>query len=350
MSLAVTHVHLVVRRHVDLGRTRSIDVSTLLSRPSPARHLRTRSRRTPDDRAPHRPAPPLPARAPSGARASGRSATASRSTRTSSPRRTTTRSTCAARILHTYSRRGFDSIDPADLRGRFRWMGLYTQRAPGFDGGKTAMLAEEELDDRFFMMRVRSDGAPARRRGRAGPGQRRRRLRPRHRRRHRPREHPVPLDPHRGRARRSGSASRPPASPPSRRAVTLRARSWAPRVAGVAADEIIDGTRRAGGDQPPLHRRPRVLQPAAQVQDRADRPPLATTSPPRPTTSPSSAPCTPSTAPASTCGSAAGCRPTRCWPRSWACGSRSTRSPTPGPGSLRSSATTATAGCARGPG
>lgn len=64
-----------------------------------------------------------------------------------------------ARIVHTYSRRGFDSIDPADLRGRFRWMGLYTQRAPGFDGGKTAQLEEEELDDRFFMMRVRTDGA-----------------------------------------------------------------------------------------------------------------------------------------------------------------------------------------------
>ncbi len=63
------------------------------------------------------------------------------------------------RILGIYSKRGFDSIDPADLRGRFRWMGLYTQRAPGFDGGKTAMLEEEELDDRFFMMRVRTDGA-----------------------------------------------------------------------------------------------------------------------------------------------------------------------------------------------
>jgi sulfite reductase (ferredoxin) len=62
------------------------------------------------------------------------------------------------RILHVYSKRGFASIDPADLRGRFRWMGLYTQRAPGFDGGKTAMLEEEELDDEFFMMRVRSDG------------------------------------------------------------------------------------------------------------------------------------------------------------------------------------------------
>lgn len=63
------------------------------------------------------------------------------------------------RILHIYSKRGFASIDPADLRGRFRWMGLYTQRAPGFDGGKTALLEEEELDDEFFMMRVRSDGA-----------------------------------------------------------------------------------------------------------------------------------------------------------------------------------------------
>jgi sulfite reductase (ferredoxin) len=63
-----------------------------------------------------------------------------------------------ARIENIYSRRGFDSIDPADLRGRFRWMGLYTQRAPGFDGGKTAMLSEEELDDRYFMMRVRTDG------------------------------------------------------------------------------------------------------------------------------------------------------------------------------------------------
>src|SRR3954471_17289052 len=54
------------------------------------------------------------------------------------------------RILHIYSKRGFDSIDPADLRGRFRWMGLYTQRKPGIDGGKTASLGEEELDDTSF--------------------------------------------------------------------------------------------------------------------------------------------------------------------------------------------------------
>ena len=63
-----------------------------------------------------------------------------------------------ARIEHTYARNGFASIDPADLRGRFRWWGLYTQRKPGIDGGRTATLAPEELDDEFFMLRVRVDG------------------------------------------------------------------------------------------------------------------------------------------------------------------------------------------------
>jgi len=62
------------------------------------------------------------------------------------------------RIIDVYSRYGFDSIDPADLRGRFRWYGLYTQRRPGIDGGKTAVLEPEELDDRYFMLRVRIDG------------------------------------------------------------------------------------------------------------------------------------------------------------------------------------------------
>ncbi|HEY3556846.1 MAG TPA: nitrite/sulfite reductase, partial [Kribbella sp.] len=63
-----------------------------------------------------------------------------------------------ARIENVYAHRGFDSIDPADLRGRFRWWGLYTQRKPGIDGGKTATLEPEELDDRYFMMRVRVEG------------------------------------------------------------------------------------------------------------------------------------------------------------------------------------------------
>lgn len=62
------------------------------------------------------------------------------------------------RIETIYSKRGFDSIDPNDLRGRMRWWGLYTQRKPGIDGGKTAILEPEELDDEYFMLRVRIDG------------------------------------------------------------------------------------------------------------------------------------------------------------------------------------------------
>ncbi|GCD33985.1 sulfite reductase [Streptomyces chrestomyceticus JCM 4735] len=62
------------------------------------------------------------------------------------------------RIETIYAKRGFDSIDPNDLRGRMRWWGLYTQRKPGIDGGKTAVLEPEELDDTHFMLRVRIDG------------------------------------------------------------------------------------------------------------------------------------------------------------------------------------------------
>lgn len=62
------------------------------------------------------------------------------------------------RIIEIYSKRGFDSIAPDDLNGRFRWMGLYTQRKQGHDGEKTATLTTEELQDEFFMMRIRTDG------------------------------------------------------------------------------------------------------------------------------------------------------------------------------------------------
>ncbi|GAA2413202.1 sulfite reductase SirA [Streptomyces glaucosporus] len=62
------------------------------------------------------------------------------------------------RIETIYSRTGFASIDPNDLRGRMRWWGLYTQRRPGIDGGRTAVLEPEELEDEYFMMRVRVDG------------------------------------------------------------------------------------------------------------------------------------------------------------------------------------------------
>jgi sulfite reductase (ferredoxin) len=47
------------------------------------------------------------------------------------------------RIVNVYAKQGFGSIDPADLSGRFRWYGLYTQR-PEEDGK--------------FMMRVRVPG------------------------------------------------------------------------------------------------------------------------------------------------------------------------------------------------
>src|SRR3989337_233997 len=63
-----------------------------------------------------------------------------------------------ARIENIYAHRGFGSIDPQDLRGRFRWWGLYTQRKPGIDGGRTAVLEPHELDDEYFMLRIRVDG------------------------------------------------------------------------------------------------------------------------------------------------------------------------------------------------
>src|SRR2546429_9465939 len=62
------------------------------------------------------------------------------------------------RIINRYAHLGFDSIDPADLRGRFRWWGLYTQRRPGIGGGKTGSLDDADIEDAFFMMRVRIPG------------------------------------------------------------------------------------------------------------------------------------------------------------------------------------------------
>jgi sulfite reductase (ferredoxin) len=62
------------------------------------------------------------------------------------------------RIINRYAQQGFGSIDPTDLRGRFRWWGLYTQRKPGIEGGRTGALDDAEIEDSYFMMRVRIPG------------------------------------------------------------------------------------------------------------------------------------------------------------------------------------------------
>ncbi|MFF0541947.1 nitrite/sulfite reductase [Nocardia thailandica] len=63
-----------------------------------------------------------------------------------------------ARIENIYAKGGFDSIDKADLRGRFRWWGLYTQREEGYDGTFTGDENIDLLEAKYFMMRVRCDG------------------------------------------------------------------------------------------------------------------------------------------------------------------------------------------------
>ncbi|OBI97834.1 sulfite reductase [Mycobacterium alsense] len=62
------------------------------------------------------------------------------------------------RIENVYAKGGFDSIDKADLRGRFRWWGLYTQREQGYDGSFTGDENADLLEAKYFMMRVRCDG------------------------------------------------------------------------------------------------------------------------------------------------------------------------------------------------
>jgi sulfite reductase (ferredoxin) len=62
------------------------------------------------------------------------------------------------RILNVHAKNGFDSIDKSDLRGRFRWMGLYTQREQGYDGTWTGDENIDTIEAKYFMMRVRSDG------------------------------------------------------------------------------------------------------------------------------------------------------------------------------------------------
>ncbi len=62
------------------------------------------------------------------------------------------------RIERIYAQQGFRSITKQDLRSRMRWWGLYTQRRQGVPGGATGGAEPEELEDEFFMMRIRISG------------------------------------------------------------------------------------------------------------------------------------------------------------------------------------------------
>jgi len=63
-----------------------------------------------------------------------------------------------ARVENEYSKTGFYSIPEDDLRGRLRWWGIYSQRKPGTTGTDTSQMSIEELEAPYFMLRVRSDG------------------------------------------------------------------------------------------------------------------------------------------------------------------------------------------------
>lgn len=62
------------------------------------------------------------------------------------------------RVIDIYSKQGFASIPAEDLAPRFKWLGLYTQRKQNLGGEMTSVLENSELQDEFFMMRVRFDG------------------------------------------------------------------------------------------------------------------------------------------------------------------------------------------------
>jgi sulfite reductase (ferredoxin) len=62
------------------------------------------------------------------------------------------------RIDRIFAPGGFRSIGKQDLRSRLRWWGLYTQRKQGVPGERTGSAEPEELEDEFFMMRIRIDG------------------------------------------------------------------------------------------------------------------------------------------------------------------------------------------------
>ena len=223
----------------------------------------------------------------------------------------------------------------ADLRGRFRWWGLYTQRKPGHRRRQDrASWSRRSSTTSTSCCGSASTAASSTTEQLRAIAEISTRVRPGHRRHHRPAEHPAALDPHRGRARRSGSGSRRSACPPPRPAATRprvvlgspgrrhRRRRDHRRHAG-ASTEI---KRRYIGD-PEFSNLPRKFKTAISGYPLPGRRPRDQRHLVRRRRR------TPSTAPASTSGSAAGCPPTRCSPSGSAPGCRWTRSPTCGPAS-----------------
>ena len=97
-------------------------------------------------------------------------------------------------------------------------------------------------------------------------------VRPQHRRHHRPQQHPVPLDRDR---ERPGDLGAPRGGRPHAPRGVRRQPAPLPRLPRRRHRQGRDHRRLRGArrDQAPQPRQPGVLQPAAQVQDRADRPP-----------------------------------------------------------------------------
>ena len=104
------------------------------------------------------------------------------------------------RVDEIYSKRGFDSIDKTDLRGRMRWLGSRAPSARGYDGTFTGEENTDLIEAPYFMLRVRSDGGLLTAASLRVPRRDLHRVRPRHRGHLRPAERPVPLDPDRGHA------------------------------------------------------------------------------------------------------------------------------------------------------
>lgn len=68
------------------------------------------------------------------------------------------------RVIDTYSKEGFSSITKDDMAPRLKWVGMYTQRKQNL-GGEHTGKDNSELQDEYFMMRIRFDGgqsSPAR--------------------------------------------------------------------------------------------------------------------------------------------------------------------------------------------